>query len=140
MLLTNSRTKEARVTRVDISISNIDGVNFKQICKKSRVIHNLDLSREFSIPYKPNTDADPCYKCRDNTDPGCLRCFKPFGERGRTQEEKQNFFALKDNHGCLMTALEKLAAQDTPKITAIHLATYVPLVPAGYKFNERQTL
>ena len=77
------------------------------------------------------SNAEPCYKCKDHTDLGCLRCFKPFGERGQTQTEKQNFFALKDNHDCLMTALENLAAQDTPlgRATATHLATYVPLVP-----------
>jgi len=137
----NPGTKEEKVVRADVTITDISGISINQMCKLSRVTHNLDLSREHQIPYKPNTEAEPCLKCRIPTDPMCQRCFQTFGIPGSTHKERQEYHEKKDRHDCQLKALQNLAKQTTSlgRTAAAHLEEYIPMVsaPAVNLRNEK---
>ena len=61
----------------------------------------------------------------------CTGCFKSLGIRGETTHQKADFHRNKDNHECLIPALQALATQDTPqgRSAARQLARYIPMVP-----------
>ena len=123
------RTHEIQVARVNITLTAITGANQGQICRKGRATHDRDFSRLHGIPHKINSEADPCYACQGLGRNRCNRCFKDFGDRGPTKEDKQKYHEQKDGHDCFIQALRELAQQDSPqgRAAALQLAKYVPL-------------
>ncbi len=91
-----------------------------------------NIAREHGLPFEPNTDENPCLFCRDMYEPHlCTGCFKPYGIWGQSKQEKTDFHHSRDNHECLIPAMQAIAAEDTPqgRAKAAHLLRYTPMLP-----------
>jgi len=105
----NINTHEEKVVRADIMLTGLTRATPKQACQKGRGTHDLGFSKLHGIPYKPNTDLQPCLWCKHNEKTHCLRCFDPFGSRGETQTEISKYHEMRDERDCFLEELEQLA-------------------------------